>query len=263
MLAQTFSTNSPIILLFHSGKCLFFSVTYPACSFHLHQRLTFRLDEHNIAKIDALFQGKKETDLMKLPSLNFLSNFGFESAADEQDERASAGEDTKHYHESIASSMSSDSKSRTFSILTNYDLGTASYSGIHKFSKTAPAMLGKRFEEGNNDNLLKKVVPKAPLQTNFAIQTASASAYAANSGVRGDRMVATAPSMQPNVHYREVHREATAQGSSTGKLFQIGSSSPRAPSTEQANQQMLTYDEPIKEGKFLFAIICQVLSILE
>lgn len=212
-----------------------------------------------MAKIDALFHGKKETDLIKLPPLNFLSNFGFETAADEQDvidaEKANAENGAFDDNGSIGSSMSSDSRSRTFSIMSNYDLGTASYSGIHEFSKTSPAMLGKQFNDHNgNDNLLKRVNPTAPLDTNFAIQTASASAFAANNGKQGERIIATAPSMQPNVHYREVHRAATAQGFSTGKLFQIGSSSPRLSSTQQVEQKLLTFDAPENEGTY-FAVI--------
>ena len=224
-----------------------------------------RLDDHNMAKIDALFHGKKETDLIKLPSLNFLSNFGFETAADEQDvidaEKASAEEGAFDDNGSVASSMSSDSKSRTFSIMSNYDLGTASYSGIHEFSKTSPAMLGKQYND-HSDNLLKRVVPAAPLQTNFAIQTASASAYAANNGQQGERFIATAPSMQPNTHYREVHRAATAQGFSTGKLFQIGSSSPRISTTQQADQKLFIFDAPENEGICFFCLLFLSLHFL-
>lgn len=164
--------------------------------------------------------------------MKFLSNFGFETAVEEQavldSEKGNA--DDKYFTDinderSVGSSISSDSRSRVFSVMSDYDLGTSSYSAIHQFSKTAPPMLG-------NNDIYKKMVPAAPIGDNLAVLTASAAAYVANlkaSSDHDERVARTAPIMHPNVHYTEVSRAATAQGSATANLFRIGSNSPRLP----------------------------------
>jgi len=217
----------------------------------------YRIDDHNMAKLDALFHGKKEQDIVALPDMSFLSNFGFEDAADIEDLKNADNEasgvgnfDTG----SIGSSLSSDTRSRAFSVLSDYDLGTNSYSGIHEgvMAKTAPAMNSVRFatndglNTSSNTNMLKRMDPTMSRSANFAVHTASAAAYVSNAR-NAHSSGANLPKMHSNTHYRNIKTASSAS------LFRIGesSNSPRLPVIHRSTAGLSKLNENLLEDSQL------------
>ena len=248
-------------LSFHTGFCrrsifIFSSI--------LFEDILLRIDDHNMAKLDALFHGKKEHNIVALPNMSFLSNFGFEDAADIEDLKHADTEAAGPGNFDTASSLSSDTRSRAFSVLSDYDLGTNAYSDIHEglMAKSAPILTSASFAScdglNNTNNIMRRMDPMMSRYENFAVQTATAAAYASNSHT-APNIGANLPKMHSNAHYRDIK---TAFSKTP---FRIGdsSSSPRLPAIRSTAEILQSQDNNLVEGmKFIIIIYFLNLSLL-